>query len=97
MVIANAFYRYICDDDDTGLANGSSSVITATPKVDCVGASKGLFVGLLLLICAMIATILFFILVDNEKFRFYAVFLADCAHSGLLFFSLLAVLFGFCR
>ncbi|CAG0913454.1 unnamed protein product [Notodromas monacha] len=92
--------RYISEDEITAPGMDTSFISTATTsttKVDCVGASKGLFFGLLFLICSMIATILFFILIENEKFHQYAIYLADCAHSGLLLFSLLAVLIGFCR
>ena len=36
-------------------------------KADCVGASKGLFFGLLTLICGLICLILFFVLIDHHN------------------------------
>ena len=40
-------------------------MITYT-RVDCVGASKGLFFGLLVLVSALICLILFFVLIDHS-------------------------------
>ena len=66
-------------------------------RVDCVGASKGLFFGLLLLVGSTICLILFFVLVRHEQFRILAYYLADASHAVLMIFSILAILIGFCR
>lgn len=66
-------------------------------RVDCVGASKGLFFGLLLLVGSLICFILFFVLVIHEKFRILAYYLADASHGVLMIFTILAILIGFCR
>jgi Otopetrin len=66
-------------------------------RVDCVGASKGLFFGLLLLVGSTICLILFFVLVRHEQFRILAYYLADASHAGLMIFAILAILIGFCR
>ena len=77
-----------------GVPEGS---ITAVGPVDCVGASKGLFCGLLLLVAALICLILFFVLVAREPLRLLAIYLCECSHEGLLVLSILATLIGFIR
>jgi Otopetrin len=66
-------------------------------RVDCIGASKGLFFGLLLLVGSLICLILFFVLVRHEQFRILAYYLADASHGVLMIFAILAILIGFCR
>lgn len=66
-------------------------------RVDCIGASKGLFFGLLLLVGSLICFILFFVLVRHEQFQTLAFYLADASHAGLMAFAILAILIGFCR
>lgn len=66
-------------------------------RVDCIGASKGLFFGLLLLVGSTICLILFFVLVRHEQFRILAYYLADASHGVLMIFATLAILIGFCR
>lgn len=66
-------------------------------RVDCIGASKGLFFGLLLLVGSVICLILFFVLVRHEQFRILAYYLADASHGILMIFTILAILIGFCR
>ncbi|CRK93108.1 CLUMA_CG006518, isoform C [Clunio marinus] len=66
-------------------------------RVDCVGASKGLFFGLLMLVGSMICLILFFVLVRHEQFRIMAYYLADASHGILMILAILAILIGFCR
>lgn len=66
-------------------------------RVDCVGASKGLFFGLLLLVGSLICFILFFVLVRHEQFQVLAYYLADASHAGLMIFAILAILIGFIR
>ena len=41
--------------------------MTNYAKTDCVGASKGLFFGLLTLVVGLICLILFFVLIDHEN------------------------------
>lgn len=66
-------------------------------RVDCVGASKGLFFGLLMLVGLVISLILFFVLVRHKDFELYAYYLADASHAGVMGFAILAILIGFCR
>ncbi|XP_046867314.1 proton channel OtopLc isoform X6 [Drosophila willistoni] len=66
-------------------------------RVDCVGSSKGLFFGLLLLVGALICLILFFVLVRHQKFSLLAVYLADASHCILMAFAILAIIVGFIR
>lgn len=68
-----------------------------TTRVDCVGASKGLFFGLLLLVGSLICLILFFVLVQHPQLSLLAIYLADCSHAGLMILTILAILIGFCR
>ena len=73
-------------------------MITYT-RVDCAGASKGLFFGLLVLVSALICLILFFVLIDHGELHVsqLAVFLADISHASIMILSVLAILLGFCR
>ncbi|KAL7745237.1 hypothetical protein ACLKA6_008285 [Drosophila palustris] len=66
-------------------------------RVDCVGSSKGLFFGLLLLVGALICLILFFVLVRHQKFSLLAIYLADASHCILMAFAILAIIIGFIR
>lgn len=66
-------------------------------RVDCVGASKGLFFGLLMLVGSLICLILFFVLVSNDTFKLLAVYLAEVSHCALLVLSIIAILIGFIR
>ena len=66
-------------------------------RVDCVGASKGLFCGLLVLVATLICLILFFVLIDQEELRMLAIYLADVSHCGIMLFSIIAIFVGFCR
>ncbi|XP_064094885.1 uncharacterized protein LOC135207210 isoform X3 [Macrobrachium nipponense] len=66
-------------------------------RVDCVGASKGLFCGLLVLVASLICLILFFVLVNRDELRMLAIYLADCSHCGIMFFSIIAIFIGFVR
>ena len=45
----------------------ASRKMTAYAKTDCIGASKGLFFGLLTLVLGLICLILFFVLIDHEN------------------------------
>lgn len=66
-------------------------------RVDCIGASKGLFFGLLLLVGSLICLILFFVLVHNPQLSLLAIYLADVSHCAIMGFAVLAILVGFCR
>lgn len=66
-------------------------------RVDCVGSSKGLFFGLLLLVGALICLILFFVLVRHQQFSLLAIYLADASHCVLMAFAILAIIIGFIR
>ena len=45
----------------------ASRKMTAYAKTDCVGASKGLFFGLLTLVLGVISLVLFFVLIDHDN------------------------------
>lgn len=62
-----------------------------------MGASKGLFFGLLLFVGAMISLILFFVLIRHEDYVRLAIYLADSSHCVIMVLALVAILFGFCR
>lgn len=66
-------------------------------RVDCVGSSKGLFFGLLLLVGSLICLILFFVLIRHPNFSTLAIRLADISHGVLLVFAILSILIGFIR
>lgn len=66
-------------------------------RMDCVGASKGLFLGLLLLVGSLICLILFFVLIHNPVLNLLAIYLADVSHCVLMALSILAIIIGFIR
>ncbi|XP_074101523.1 proton channel otopetrin-like a isoform X3 [Cotesia typhae] len=66
-------------------------------RVDCVGASKGLFVGLFLLVGSLICLILFFVLIQQPSFGLLAIYLADASHCVVMAFSIIAIIIGFIR
>ncbi|XP_024083582.1 uncharacterized protein LOC106670032 isoform X3 [Cimex lectularius] len=66
-------------------------------RVDCVGASKGLFLGLLLLVASLICLILFFVLIHNPMLSLLAIYLADVSHCALMVLSIFAIIIGFIR
>jgi hypothetical protein len=66
-------------------------------RVDCVGASKGLFFGLLLLVGSLICLILFFVLIHHPNFKLLAIYLADVSHCVLMVLSIIAIIIGFIR
>ncbi|KAJ8679318.1 hypothetical protein QAD02_015105 [Eretmocerus hayati] len=66
-------------------------------RMDCVGASKGLFFGLLLLVGSLICLILFFVLIQHPKFGLLAIYLADVSHCVIMGLSIFAIIIGFCR
>ncbi|XP_043484185.1 proton channel OtopLc isoform X6 [Leptopilina heterotoma] len=66
-------------------------------RVDCVGASKGLFFGLLLLVGSLICLICFFVLIRNPGMGLLAIYLADASHCLLMALSIIAIIIGFIR
>lgn len=66
-------------------------------RVDCVGASKGLFFGLLLLVGSLICLILFFVLIHHPELGLLAIYLADVSHCVLMALSIIAIIVGFIR
>ena len=58
-------FRFHGEDDDR--MSVASRKMTAYAKTDCVGASKGLFFGLLTLVLGVISLILFFVLIDHDN------------------------------
>uniref|UniRef100_A0A1B6DFE4 Otopetrin n=1 Tax=Clastoptera arizonana TaxID=38151 RepID=A0A1B6DFE4_9HEMI len=66
-------------------------------KMDCVGASKGLFFGLLLLVGSLICLILFFVLIHHPQLGLLAIYLADVSHCALMGLSIFAIIIGFIR
>ncbi|KAJ8942532.1 hypothetical protein NQ318_005236, partial [Aromia moschata] len=64
-------------------------------RVDCVGASKGLFFGLLMLVGSLICLILFFVLIHHKDFGLLAIYLADVSHCILMILSIIAIIVGF--
>ncbi|XP_040174739.1 proton channel OtopLc isoform X2 [Anopheles arabiensis] len=68
-----------------------------TGRVDCVGASKGLFFGLLLLVGSLICLILFFVLVRHPQLSLLAIYLADVSHCALMALAIFAIIIGFIR
>ncbi|XP_049780325.1 proton channel OtopLc [Schistocerca cancellata] len=66
-------------------------------RVDCVGASKGLFCGLLLLVASLICLILFFVMIHHQDYGLLAIYLADVSHCVLMSLSIIATIVGFIR
>ncbi|XP_076273739.1 proton channel otopetrin-like a isoform X17 [Rhynchophorus ferrugineus] len=66
-------------------------------RVDCVGASKGLFFGLLMLVGSLICLILFFVLIHHKDLGMLAIWLADVSHCVLMVLSIIAIIIGFIR
>ncbi|XP_042891325.1 proton channel OtopLc-like isoform X4 [Penaeus japonicus] len=88
--------RFVYDPE---VAGDGMSVVSRRchSRVDCVGASKGLFCGLLVLVASLICLILFFVLVNRDELKMLAIYLADCSHCGIMFFSIIAMFIGFFR
>lgn len=63
-------------------------------SVDCAGAHKGLFVGILILVLTIISLILFFVLISRPEFVSLAVMEVNICELTLYGFSTLATLVG---
>ena len=88
------FYRYKSEE------NAETNDIDQSVRhlrVDCVGASKGLFLGILCLTASLLFMILFFIFVKKSEIRQTGLFLADTVHCSLLLASFFAIAFGVFR
>ena len=80
----------IPNDDDESMWNNKSRQLT----IDCTGASKGLFVGLIFFTASLLCLVLFFIFTPQPQFHRLGLFLADAAHCVLLLVSLCAMAIG---
>lgn len=63
-------------------------------SVDCAGAHKGLFVGILVLVLTIISLILFFVLVSKEEFSNFAVTEVNIMELVLYGSTIMATLVG---
>lgn len=98
------FHRYLSEENiehklEAILTQRAVAIAQAQSgsRMDCVGASKGLFFGLLLLVGSLIAMLLYFVLIHHQQFSWLAVYLADASHSMVMALSILAIIIGFCR
>ncbi|XP_076338177.1 proton channel OtopLc-like [Tachypleus tridentatus] len=66
-------------------------------RMNCIGASKGLFLGLLVLVICMCCLIAFFVLVHHEEHKILAIYLGDISHCALLVLNIISVIVGFIR
>lgn len=89
-MLCNIRYKTEENDNENSTWNSKSRQL----RVDCVGASKGLFMGLFVLTAALLCLILFFIFAPQRQFHRLGLFLADSAHLSLLVFSLCAMAIG---
>lgn len=66
-------------------------------RVNCAGSSRGLFLGLFLLVISTICLIVFFVFIHHEDLNLLAVYLSDLSHSIIMLISILAITVGFFR
>ena len=87
-------YRYYQTEenrsDDDVIWNNKSRQL----RIDCVGASKGLFLGLIFFTSTLLCLVLFFIFTPQPQFHRLGLFLIDAAHCSLLVVSLFAIVLG---
>jgi hypothetical protein len=87
--------RYKTEDNNRGLKDESIwNSRTRQLRVDCVGASKGLFMGLFFLTASLLCLVLFFIFVPMPQFKRLGLILGDAAHCTLLIVSIIAMAIG---
>ena len=96
------FLRYVVEEDlehrlEVMLSRRAVALAHHGGRMDCVGASKGLFFGLLLLVGSLICLILFFVLIHHRDFSLLAIYLADASHCVLMILSIIAIIVGFIR
>lgn len=66
-------------------------------RVNCAGSSRGLFLGLFLLVISTICLIVFFVFIHHENLSLLAVYLSDLSHSIIMLISIFAIIVGFFR
>ncbi|GIY73816.1 hypothetical protein CEXT_35311 [Caerostris extrusa] len=64
-------------------------------RVNCAGSSRGLFLGLFLLVISTICLIVFFVFIHHENLNLLAVYLSDLSHSIIMLISIFAIIVGF--
>ncbi|OQR78537.1 otopetrin-2-like [Tropilaelaps mercedesae] len=75
----------------------SASGMLTHHRVNCAGSSKGLFLGLLMLVCSTICLIVFFVLVQHKRYELVAIYMSDVSHCGIKVLTIFAILIGFIR
>ncbi|XP_028967086.1 proton channel OtopLc [Galendromus occidentalis] len=73
------------------------SVSHASHTLTCAGSSKGLFLGLFVLVCSTICLIVFFVLVQHNRHKIVAIYMSESSHCGIQILTILAILIGFFR
>lgn len=86
---------HVENSHDDGISRTSS--LQAGAKVNCTGSSKGLFFGLLVLVCSTICLIVFFVLIQHERYSMLAIYLSDLSHCGIKVLTIGAISIGFLR
>ena len=95
LVCAAIFYTmWSCVDRPWQLTLGEGRMRILPRRVDCVGASKGLFLGLFVLVTNVICLILFFVLVNHSRFHRLAIYLSHLSHVVVMLVSLVAIVVG---
>lgn len=80
---------------EDGISRTSSS--QSVRSVNCAGSSKGLFFGLLMLVAATICLIVFFVLIQHNKYNLLAIYLSDLSHGAIMILTIFAIIIGFYR
>ncbi|UYV60266.1 OTOP3 [Cordylochernes scorpioides] len=70
---------------------------TRHTQVNCVGASKGLFIGLFMLVIVTICLLVFFVLVHHKYYQMLGNYLSEISHISLLLLMIIAITVGFFR
>ncbi|XP_057371829.1 uncharacterized protein LOC130692779 [Daphnia carinata] len=87
--------KYKTEENNRGIKDESIwNSKTRQLRVDCVGASKGLFIGLFFLTASLLCLVLFFIFVPMPQFKRLGLILGDAAHCTLLIVSIFAMALG---
>ncbi|CAN8006396.1 unnamed protein product [Ixodes hexagonus] len=86
---------HVENSHDDGISRTSS--LQAGSKVNCTGSSKGLFFGLLVLVCSTICLIVFFVLIQHQRYSMLAIYLSDLSHCGIKVLTIGAITVGFFR
>ncbi|XP_064482142.1 proton channel OtopLc-like isoform X4 [Ornithodoros turicata] len=86
---------HVENSQEDGISRTSS--LQAGSKVNCTGSSKGLFFGLLVLVCSTICLIVFFVLIQHQRYSMLAIYLSDLSHCGIKVLTIAAITVGFFR